>query len=122
MLGKLGQFLQDTKGVIDAKALAALKPGAVIMNVARGDIIDEDALIAALKSGRLRGAYLDVYVGDPAPPRADLAALPNVVITPHVSGFVDQPGPLGFDIFIENLQRFLKGALLLNVVDRARGY
>lgn len=115
---------EETERLIDAPAFAAMKMGAVIINVARGEIIDEQALLAALDSGRLRGAYLDVYDGELSgtPPPAALTEHAGVVLTPHVSGVADNPGPRGFDLFLENLKRFVDGEPLTNVVDWERGY
>lgn len=113
-----------TERMLDAAAFAAMKPGAVLANVARGEVIDEPAMVAALESGRLRGAYLDVYAGelDGRPPRPELRDHPNVVMTPHVSGASDTPARVGFDLFVENLERFLAGEPLVNVIDWERGY
>jgi D-3-phosphoglycerate dehydrogenase len=76
----------DTTRMIDAAALAAMKPGAVIVNTARGELVDEPALIAALQSGRLGGAALDCFAEEPLSPRSPLRELPNVVLSPHVAG------------------------------------
>ena len=115
---------EETERMVDASAFAAMKDGAVLVNVARGEIIDEDALVAALDSSRLAGAYLDVYDGelDGKPPRKDLLENARVVFTPHVSGMADNPGPRGFDLFLENLRRFVDGDELVNVIDWERGY
>lgn len=115
---------QETAGLIDEAAFAAMKPGAVLLNVARGEVIDEPALVRALRSGRLAGAYLDVYTGELSgmPPPRELREDPRVVLTPHISGAADDPGPLGFDLFLQNLRRFLDGEPLLNVIDWERGY
>jgi len=77
-----------TEKMIGAQVLAAMKPHAVLINVARGEVIDEDALIAALQTGRIAGAVLDVYAGELAgrPPRRELLEFPQVVLTPHISG------------------------------------
>ena len=119
------QLTAQTRHLLDAEVFAAMKPDAVLINVARGEIVDEDALIAALRDGRLRGALLDVYEGelDGRPPPRELVQLPQVVLTPHISGGGD---PLGREpakqLFAENLRRYLDGQPLLNQVDRARGY
>jgi phosphoglycerate dehydrogenase-like enzyme len=119
------QLTAETHGMIDAGVFAAMKPGAVLVNVARGEEIDEEALLGALESGQLKGALLDVYDGELAgrPPRPELVAHPRVVLTPHISPFgeADLSGPAK-DLFVENLRRFLAGESLLNLVDRARGY
>ncbi len=124
-LAVCAQLTAETAGLIDASVFSALKPGAVLINVARGEEVDEEALIEALTSGDLRGAVLDVYDGELAgrPPRPELRALPQVLLTPHISGRGD---PANWEpnrrLFADNLARFLHGEPLLNVVDRQRGY
>lgn len=114
-----------TEQMIGAEVLAAMKPHAVLINIARGEVVDEDALIAALQAGRIAGAVLDVYAGELAglPPRRELVEFPQVVLTPHISGLGD---PDGYEpvkrLFAENLRRYLDGQPLLNLVDRSRGY
>jgi phosphoglycerate dehydrogenase-like enzyme len=124
-LAVCSQLTAETADIIDAGVFSALKPGAVLINVARGEEVDEDALIAALVNGDLRGAVLDVYDGELAgqPPRAELLELPQVLLTPHISGRGDSSSqePVR-QLFTDNLQRFLAGKPLLNVVDRQRGY
>ncbi len=124
-LAVCAQLTAETAGMIDAAVFAALKPGAVLINVARGEEVDEDALIEALVHGDLRGAVLDVYDGELAgrPARRELRELPQVLLTPHISGRGD---PSHWEpnrrLFAANLRRFLDGEPLLNVVDRERGY
>jgi len=124
-LAVCAQLTAETAGMIDAGVFSALKPGAVLINVARGEEVDEDALIEALVRGDLRGAVLDVYDGELAGrrPRPELLELPQVLLTPHVSGRGD-PGHWepNRQLFADNLRRFLLGEPLLNVVDRDRGY
>ena len=118
------QLTQETLKLIDREVLAAMKPSAVLINVSRGEVIDEDALLEALASGGIRGAVIDVYEGelDGKPPRPELFASPNVVLTPHISA-AGASSDTGFmDLFVDNLRRYVKGDELLNVVDRARGY
>jgi phosphoglycerate dehydrogenase-like enzyme len=119
------QLTAETHGFINASVFAAMKPNAVLINVARGEEVDEDALIEAVTGGRIRGAVLDVYDGELAgrPPRPELAGLPQILLTPHISGGGDtsMAEPLR-RLFVENLRRYLDGQPLLNVVDRARGY
>jgi phosphoglycerate dehydrogenase-like enzyme len=102
-----------------------MKPDAVLINIARGEEVDEDALIDAVATGRIRGAVLDVYDGELAgrPPRPELVALPQILLTPHISGNGDisVAEPLR-RLFADNLRRYLDGQPLRNVVDRARGY
>jgi glyoxylate/hydroxypyruvate reductase len=119
------QLTAETRGFIDASVFAAMKPDAVLINIARGEEVDEDALVDAVTAGRIRGAVLDVYDGELAgrPPRPELVALPQILLTPHISGSGDpaMAGPLR-RLFADNLRRYLDGQPLLNVVDRARGY
>ena len=113
----------ETQGMIDAAACAAMKQGAFVINVARGEIIDQRALIDSLQSGHLGGAYLDVWPDDFAsPPHPELLVLPNVVFTPHISWHVEARPAFGIDLFCENLEKLLKGEPLRNVVDWRRGY
>jgi phosphoglycerate dehydrogenase-like enzyme len=117
------QLTAETHHLMNAAAFAAMKPGAFLANVARGELIDEAALADALRSGQVGGFAADVYEGefDHGPPEA-LLAFENVILTPHTSGMTEhQPtGPL--DIFRENLRRCLAGEPLLNQVDWERGY
>jgi phosphoglycerate dehydrogenase-like enzyme len=119
------QLTPATEKMIGAEVLAAMKPHAVLINVARGEVIDEDALVDALQAGRIAGAVLDVYAGELAgrPPRRELVEFPQVVLTPHISGMGDPGGDEPVKrLFAENLRRYLEGQPLLNLVDRARGY
>lgn len=115
----------ETHGLIGAEVIAAMPPHAVLVNIARGELVDELPLIAALRSGRLAGAVLDVYEGELAgrPPRRELVDLPQVLLTPHISGrgTHDRAAPAK-RLFVENLRRYLDGTPLINLVDRARGY
>jgi phosphoglycerate dehydrogenase-like enzyme len=124
-LAVCSQLTPETRGLVGDRVFAAMKPGAVLINIARGEEVDEDALIAAVTAGRIRGAVLDVYDGELAgrSPRAELLDLPQILLTPHISARGD-PGlaePVR-RLFAENLRRFLDGRPLLNVVDRGRGY
>jgi len=124
-LAVCAQLTTQTAGMIDASVFSALKPGAVLINIARGEEVNEDALIEALVTGDLRGAVLDVYDGELAgqPPRPELLELPQVLLTPHISGRGD---PATWEpnrrLFADNLRRFLHGEPQHNVVDRQRGY
>jgi len=124
-LAVCAQLTAETAGMIDRRVFSALKRGAVLINVARGEEVNEDALIEALVSGDLRGAVLDVYDGELAgrQPRPELLDLPQVLLTPHISGRGD---PASWEpirrLFADNLRCFLRGEPLLNVVDRQRGY
>ncbi|HEV3396971.1 MAG TPA: D-2-hydroxyacid dehydrogenase [Xanthobacteraceae bacterium] len=117
------QWTPETTRLFDAKRFAAMKPGSVLVNVARGEIVDEEALADALARDHLRGAVLDVYVGEfERPPPARLWSDPKVLITPHVSNNSDQDRHGGIDVFCENLRAYLDGQPLRNVIDWARGY
>jgi phosphoglycerate dehydrogenase-like enzyme len=111
-----------TRHLIDAAVLDAMKPTAVLVNIGRGAVIDEEALIAALADGRIAGAALDVFTEEPLPPEHPLWALPNVIATPHISGNSDRYDAMVTDVFVENLARYLDGRPLVNVLDRALGY
>jgi phosphoglycerate dehydrogenase-like enzyme len=113
----------ETTRLFDAPRFAAMKPGSVLVNIGRGEIVDEDALLAALESGQLRGAALDVYLGEfEHPPPARLWADPRVIITPHVSGASDQDRHGAIELFCDNLRAFIAGQPLRNVIDWDRGY
>lgn len=117
------QLTAETHHLMNAAAFAAMKPGAFLVNVARGELVDEAALVDALRSGKVGGFAADVYEGefDHGPPEA-LLAFENVILTPHTSGMTEHPptGPL--EVFRENLRRCLDGQPLVNQVDWARGY
>lgn len=112
----------ETDRLLDARAIARMKAGAVVINIARGQLIDEAALAEALESGRLGGAALDVFTTEPLPPDSPFWSLPNVVVTPHNSGFRAGHFDAVIDLFAENLTRFERGVELLNVVDLQTGY
>jgi phosphoglycerate dehydrogenase-like enzyme len=114
--------IAETDRLIDARRLALLNHDAIVINVARGKIIDEGALIAALQHGRLGGAVLDVFEHEPLDPQSPLWTLPNVIISPHVSGVRPDHWDDVIDLFSENLQRFERGEPLLNAVDVRAGY
>lgn len=109
-----------THDLLGARELAAMKSTAWLVNIGRGPVIDEDALIAALRDKRIGGAVLDVFNREPLPADHPLWTLDNVVITPHVSG-PSTPGEIN-PIFSDNLRRYLAGRPLKYVVDRTRGY
>jgi glyoxylate/hydroxypyruvate reductase len=116
-------WTRETTHLIGGQALAALPEGSVLVNVARGEIVDEAALIEALAAGRLRGVALDVYEGEfEHAPDPRLWQDPRVLMTPHVSGGTDVPEHRGIDLFRENLRAFLDGRPLVNVIDWERGY
>jgi phosphoglycerate dehydrogenase-like enzyme len=112
----------ETEGMIDAAALAAVKPGAWLINVSRGRLVDERALLRALRDGPLGGAVLDTFREEPVPPTSPLYDLPNVILTPHTSWSSGRVLDRSVGLFCENLRRFRVGAPLLNVVDPTAGY
>jgi phosphoglycerate dehydrogenase-like enzyme len=114
-----------TRGLMDADAFARMKQGALLVNVGRGRLVDEDALVSALESGRLRGAALDVFAKEPLAPGHPLWGLPGVLLTPHVSGVTRGFWPRETGLILRNLERYLAGAPVgqwENVVDKAAGY
>ncbi|HSR41198.1 MAG TPA: D-2-hydroxyacid dehydrogenase [Longimicrobiales bacterium] len=113
---------EETRGLLDAEALEAMKEGAILINVARGGVVDEAALIEALRSGRIRGAGLDVFSSEPLPDGHPLWDLPNVLITPHVSAVTRRFWRRQVDLIVENLERFLEGRELVNRVNKEAGY
>jgi len=113
---------RETERMIDAGALAAMKPSAYFINVGRGASVDEVALAQALNDKRIAGAAVDVFAQEPPPAGHVLYGAANVILSPHVSGFLPTYDDKCTDLFAENLRRYLAGAPLLNVVDRARGY
>jgi glyoxylate/hydroxypyruvate reductase A len=112
----------ETVGMIGARELATLKPSAVVINVARGSVLDEQALIAALWSERLAGAALDVTSSEPLPAESPLWDMPNVLITPHSMSTAYTEDEWLTDLFCDNLRRYLHGEPLRNQVDKVRGY
>ena len=109
----------ETRGLVDASALAKLPRGARIVNVARGEIVDEHALIDALRSGHLAGAYLDVFEKEPLADDSPLWDLPNVYVTPHNSAAAAGNDQRVFDMFVENLRRWSRSEPMLNEVKLA---
>jgi len=108
------RLTEETRGLIDAIALRALRPGAYLVNAARGALIDYGALYSALKSGHLAGAGLDVFWKEPIAPDDPLLALPNVIATPHVAGVTDQSYDEIADAVASNIERFRRGETPLN--------
>lgn len=106
-----------TEQLIGAKELALLPKGAVLINIARGAIVDQPALIEALRSGHLRGAGLDVFETEPLPPESPLWDMPNVIVSPHSASTSDRENERITDLFCENLRRFLAGDALRNVLN-----
>jgi phosphoglycerate dehydrogenase-like enzyme len=113
---------RETREMFDAKAFGAMKRSAYFINVGRGGSVDEKALAVALKDGGIAGAAIDVFAQEPPPKKHPLYKLDNVIVSPHVSGFLPSYDDACTDLFVENLRRYLAGAPLLNLVDRAAGY
>jgi len=112
----------ETRGLFGDKAFAAMKRGALLVNVTRGEIVDGDALLRALREGRLGGAALDVAPLEPLPASHPLWSLPNVVMTPHTAGASQHRGPRNVARFCENLRRAQRGESLVGLVDKRLGY
>ena len=112
----------ETEGMIDASALAAMKPGSWLINVARGRLVDERALIRALQDGPMGGAVLDTFVDEPLQSESPFYDLPNVIVTPHTSWSSGRVLDRSVELFCDNLRRYAAGEPLLNVVDPTAGY
>jgi phosphoglycerate dehydrogenase-like enzyme len=112
----------ETRGMLDAAALRLLPRTARVINVARGPLVVQDDLVAALTEGRLAGAALDVFADEPLPASSPLWRLPQVIVSPHMSGDVVGWKSELVALFTDNLTRFLDGSPLRNVVDKHRGY
>ncbi|GAA2697188.1 D-2-hydroxyacid dehydrogenase [Nonomuraea recticatena] len=113
---------EQTHHLIDEAAFAAMRPGTTLINAARGGVVDETALLAALRSGRVGFAALDVFAEEPLPASSPFWRESNVLITPHVAGFAPGYRDQVRALFTENLRRFVDGRPLLNLVDRKAGY
>jgi phosphoglycerate dehydrogenase-like enzyme len=112
----------ETRQLINADTLAMMKRGAFLINIGRGRLIDDEAVAAALRSGQLGGAALDVFTREPLDPGSPFWDLPNVIVTPHMSGAMEDYWTPLVALFAENLRRFERGEALLNVVDKRAGY
>ena len=112
----------ETKRLIGKRELDRIKRGALLVNIARGKLVDDDAVIEALRDGRLGGAALDVFSEEPLDPASRYWDLPNVIITPHTSGAMQDYWTPLVALFADNLRRFEKGEPLRNVVDKKAGY
>ncbi|HMB76701.1 MAG TPA: D-2-hydroxyacid dehydrogenase [Kiloniellaceae bacterium] len=115
-------YTKETYRMIDAAALKAMRPTAFLINAARGAVVDEAALAAALSEGEIAGAYLDVFEKEPLPEDSPLWDLENVVISPHCADVVTDWEERFARFFVDNLDRWLKGTVPANVVDPAQGY
>jgi phosphoglycerate dehydrogenase-like enzyme len=112
----------QTRPLIKDQALRTMPRHAYLVNVSRGDVLDQEALIAALRDARIGGAGLDVFDPEPLPAESPLWRMDNVIISPHISGFTPNYDDHAVTLFSQNLQRYLKGRTLLNEIDRERGY
>lgn len=115
-------YTAETDNMFDADTLAAMKPGSYLVLVSRGGIVDEDAVVAALKSGHLGGVALDDFAIEPLPSSSPLWDAPNILLTPHNGPSTSGTLNRGIDIFIDNLERWQAGKGLRNVVDLEAGY
>jgi phosphoglycerate dehydrogenase-like enzyme len=112
----------DTVGLIGDAAFGAMRPGAWVINVARGELVDERALARAIRDGRIGGAVLDTFREEPLPPTSPLYDLPNVILTPHTSWSSSRVLDRSVQLFCDNLRRYAAGESLVNVVDPEAGY
>jgi phosphoglycerate dehydrogenase-like enzyme len=113
---------EATRAIIDEEALKVMKPSAYLVNVGRGELIDQDALIAALKAKDIAGAALDVFEEEPLPEDSPLWAMENVIISPHVAGISRHLEEETLALFVENLNRYLSELPLYNRIDVDKGY
>ena len=112
----------ETRGSIGARELDGMKPGAHLVNLARGGILDEHALLERLRSGRIAGAALDVFALEPMPPDDPLWDAPNLIATPHLAGLEPDYMRRLMELAADNVRRLERGEPLRNLVDRERGY
>jgi phosphoglycerate dehydrogenase-like enzyme len=112
----------ETKGMIGAAAFACMKPGAVVINVGRGPVIDEAAMVEALSTGRIKGAALDVFDREPLPAGHPLYSLDNVLLSPHCADHTPDWLERAMQFFIDQFDRYRKGEPLMNIVDKRLGY
>jgi D-2-hydroxyacid dehydrogenase (NADP+) len=112
----------NTKAIADAKRLALMRPSACLINVARGPLVDEAALAAALRARKIGGAALDVFPKEPLAPESPLWDLPNLLITPHTAALTDKLWERHYALFSENLRRYLSSRPLFGLVDKRKGY
>jgi len=112
----------ETRGMIGAQQIAAMKPTGVLINVGRGAVVDEPALVQALETGKIRGAALDVFAVEPLPAGHPFYRLENVLLSPHTADHVQDFIHLAVECFLDNLRRFQANQPLLNLVDKHAGY
>ncbi len=104
--------------MFDAQAFAMMRPGAWFVNVGRGEVVDEAALVDALAHGHIGGAGLDVFVTEPLPHDSPLWSMPNVIVTPHSSGITERSRRRSIELFVDNFGRHARGEPLRNIVSR----
>jgi len=117
-------FTARTSNLIGEKELKMMKPTAYLINIARGTVVDEDVLAKALEEKWIAGAGLDVFRSDPGPlpPNSKFWDIPNVIITPHIAGHIENYNLVAIESFCENLKRYISGKRLKNMVDKKKGY
>ena len=115
-------YTKETHHLLDESRLSHMKSSAVLVNIARGSIVDERALVSALQNGRIAAAGIDVCEQEPLPPESSLWDVPNLVISPHCAGLSPQRMQQMANFFIENLGRYVAGQALVNLVDQKLGY
>jgi phosphoglycerate dehydrogenase-like enzyme len=112
----------ETRGMVDSHLISLMNEGSYLVNIARGPLVVEAALIQALKQGPLAGAGLDVFDQEPLPVDSELRRLPNVAMTPHLAGQTPRYRERVLMLFVENFRRWMQGQALINVVDKQRGF
>jgi len=113
---------KETERIIGEPEIAQMKPNAWLVNVGRGRLVDDDALIAALESGRIGGACLDVFTREPLPEDHPYYRLPNVIVTPHIAGAFPELNEVDREYFVDELRRFIAGEPLKATIERSKGY
>jgi phosphoglycerate dehydrogenase-like enzyme len=115
-------LLDSTRGLVDEGAFTAMKDSAILIDVSRGGVVDTDAFVEAMRRGAIAGAARDVFETEPLPPDSPVWELENVIVSPHCSAVYDGWNMAAFEMFMDNLERWQRGAPLRNVVDPQRGY
>lgn len=115
-------LLPSTRALVDARAFAAMKRSALLIDISRGGVVDGAALINAMRAGAIQGAALDVFEVEPLAFDSPVWSLPNVIVSPHCCAVYDDWAMQAFDLFLENLDRWHSGQPLHNIVDPKRGY
>ena len=115
-------LIESTRGIVGSESFAMMKPSAVLIDVSRGGVVEERALLAALDGGQIKGAALDVFAAEPLPPAHPLWGYDNVIVPPHCSAVYDGWDITSARMFADNLTRYRRGEALSNIVDPGRGY